>query len=163
MKKTGENQLLKDEILKEKIMPQLEVIRKISVGDLIQKNIITVRSDENLIVAIELLNEFKIRHLPVVDEQGDLVGIISDRDLLGLVLNIKPWNSSQQSDIAWSKTRVFEVMTKTPEAISAETTLFEAGNLLLDNKISCLPVVEGNRLLGIITESDFVKLVSQIT
>ena len=53
-----------------------------------------------------------------------------------------------------------QVMSKTPETISPDTKLNDAATILLENKISCLPVVEGNHLVGIITESDFVKFLS---
>jgi RNA polymerase-binding protein DksA len=139
----------------------LEALGKIAVGDIMQVNPITVKADDSLNVAAELLAAHKIRHLPVIDDVGDIQGIISDRDLLGVVLRIGPWKNARQLEDPWIKTRVCEVMTKTPETIISEIDIFEAGAILLENKISCLPVVEGTQLVGIITESDFVKLVCQ--
>ena len=139
----------------------LETVAKIWVSDIMQKNPITVNLSESLDTATGLLSDNNIRHLPVIDKEGDIHGIISDRDLLNAILQIPPGKLLDRIENPWVSTQVRTVMTKTPETVTPETTLVEAGAILLENKISCLPVVEGNHLVGIITSSDFVKLVSQ--
>jgi acetoin utilization protein AcuB len=64
---------------------------KISVADIMQENPISVRREECLGIAAGLFAEHKIRHLPVVDDMGDIQGVISDRDLLGLILSLGSW------------------------------------------------------------------------
>lgn len=138
----------------------LEEMGKIWVTDIMQKNPVTVNMHETLETASGLLLDNNIRHLPVVDHKGDIQGIVSDRDLLKVVLRIRPGKIMDRAENAVGKIQIQNVMTKTPETVSPETTLFDAGTLLLENKISCLPVVEGNRLVGIVTDTDFVRLLS---
>lgn len=118
------------------------------VSDVMQEKPITVRADEKVEVVMGLMIENNIHHLPVVDKRGDIQGIISDRDVFGVTMG--------------SQKKLANIMTKTPETVSPDVSIREAGALLLDNRISCLPVVEGNRLVGILTDKDFVKLVCQI-
>jgi CBS domain-containing membrane protein len=148
---TGHERFPKGEALPKTLLKALENIGEIKVSDIMQSNPITVKAQETLDTAASLLSDNKIRHLPVIDSRGDVQGILSDRDLLSLMLRMGPWNSK----------RVSQVMTKIPETVTPETSLIDAGTILLENKISCLPVVEGHHLIGIITDSDFVKLVSQ--
>lgn len=151
----------KNRINQNEFTKALEELGKIWVTDIMQKDPITVKMTETLDTAAGLLSDNNIRHLPVVDIKGDLQGIISDRDLLKMALQIRPWKRMDRTENAAGKAQVRQVMTKTPETIGPETTLLEASALLVENKISCLPVVEGNFLVGLITDTDFVKLFSQ--
>lgn len=152
----------RDYLFQAKAKPEVvEAMDALMVSDVMQTELITVRSYENFDVAVQLMSDNKIRHLPVLDKRGDLEGILSDRDLLGVVFRIRPSTTIEDMTDFWSKLRISNIMTKTPDTVNPETSLREAGLILLDNNISCLPVVEGNRLVGILTERDFVKLVSQ--
>lgn len=139
----------------------LDSIGQMWVSDVMQKNPITVNASESLDTATGLLSDHDFRHLPVVNRDGDIVGIVSDRDLLNTILRIPPAKILDSIENPWHTTKVSTVMSKTPETVTPDTSLLEAGSILLENKISCLPVVEGNHLVGIITSSDFVRLVSQ--
>lgn len=139
----------------------LESIGQVWVSDVMQKNPITINQNENLDTATGLLSDNNFRHLPVINNDGDIQGIISDRDLLNAILRIPPGQLLDRIENPWNAAKVSSVMSKTPETVSPDTNLMEAGAILLENKISCLPVVEGDRLVGIITSSDFVRLVSQ--
>ncbi|GIL18075.1 MAG: membrane protein [Oligoflexia bacterium] len=139
----------------------VDALGKTLVSDIMSENPITVRASEDLETAAVLMAENNFHHLPVVDDNGDIQGIISDRDLLSVVIRVRPWKVRERAEGGWSKNRVSHVMTKTPETVSPDVTVREAGTVLLENRIGCLPVVDGNHLVGIITEYDFVKLVSQ--
>lgn len=128
-----------------------------NVSDLMTPKPTGIKASEDLAVAYELMNEKFIRHLPVVDDQGDLVGLVTHRDLANSVLSVvQSMPGSEQQDYLASNT-VSLVMTTAPETIAPETPLADAARLILENKFGCLPVVEGNKLVGILTESDFVK------
>lgn len=146
---------------KESIARKLSAIRKVWVGDVMNRHPIVVNVKEHIEIAAGLLADNNIRHLPVVDDDGNLQGVISDRDLLGAVLNTRPWVLQERVDSQRSHHRIREMMTVSPETVTPDTDLLEAGSMMLDNKISCLPVVEGNRVVGIITATDFVKLVCE--
>lgn len=139
----------------------LESIGQVWVSDVMQKNPIAINQNENLDTATGLLSDNNFRHLPVINNDGDIQGIISDRDLLNAILRIPPGQLLDRIENPWNTAKVSSVMSKTPETVSPDTNLMEAGAILLENKISCLPVVEGDHLVGIITSSDFVRLVSQ--
>ena len=139
----------------------LESIGQVWVSDVMQKNPVTVGLNEDLDTATALLSDNNFRHLPVINRDGDIEGIVSDRDLLNAILRIPPGKILDRIENPWNTATVRSVMSKTPETVTPDTNLLEAGTILLENKISCLPVVEGNHLVGIITSSDFVRLVSQ--
>lgn len=107
--------------------------------------------------AHQIMKQRRIRRLPVVDKAGHLVGIVTRGD----VREASPSNATSLSiyEIHYllSQLSVDEIMTRHPKTVSPDTTIKEAARLMLDNKISGLPVVEGNRLVGIITESDIFR------
>ncbi len=138
-----------------------EALKQLTAADIMQSDPVSVNMTEDLNTAIGLLSDNNIRHLPVIDSKGDIQGIISDRDILNTVLQIKPWKTAEKTKNPYHEIRVTSVMTKTPETIQPDTNLMDVSSLLLENKISCLPVVDGNHLIGIVTEADFVKLVGQ--
>ena len=134
---------------------------KMLVRDLMTANVIAVSPEENLATLRELMAERDIRHMPVVDSDGELVGLISERDLLRNSL-------IQQADVpdyvesgVLERLQVRELMTTGVESTEPEMDIREAAQVMFDNKYGCLPVVEGDRLTGILTESDFVRLFAE--
>jgi acetoin utilization protein AcuB len=117
---------------------------------------ITIKSCASLPEAYWLRIENKIRRLPVVDDEV-LVGIVTLEDLRqkipAIVINIDPVRAND----ALARLPVRQVMTGNPKTISMEAPLVEAARLILENKISALPVVEGDSVVGIITESDIFR------
>jgi CBS domain-containing protein len=104
----------------------------------------------------------RIRHLPVLDDDGEqLVGMVSQRDLfrgaLAQALGYGQYASRRLLDTFAVK----DVMTTDVITTSPDTQLAEAAQVLLERKIGCLPVVKNGRLVGIITEVDFVALVAR--
>ena len=107
------------------------------------RNVVCVQLDDTVAEAMEIMQEWSIRHLPVV-ENDRLVGILSDRDLIRVA-----------TDGA-----VSDYMTDDPITCSQETSLAEAAETMLAEKIDCLPVLDGDdELAGLITVSDFLELV----
>jgi CBS domain-containing protein len=130
------------------------------VRDLMSADATTLKSNDNLTLAEDIMNLGRIRHLPVLDEnEQKVVGIVSQRDLfrgaLAHALGLSPraqrriLHTLEVKDVMET-----EVITTTPD-----TSLIEAARVLEERKIGCLPVVENGRLVGIITEADFVKQV----
>ena len=110
--------------------------------------VIVARYDTKLTEVIQLLRKHEIRHLPIVNDGGDLIGILSNRDML--VATNTPANIDGQR---WAS----HIMTPNPATITASQTASEAAALLVDKNIGCLPIMQENRIVGIITESDFVR------
>lgn len=128
-----------------------------NVEDLMTRNPRTVRTDETLVTALNVMTEALVRHLPVVNPQGDLVGIVSHRDLVRSALFVLEELPIGGQGPFLEKMLVSEVMTSDPATVLGGDSAVEAAQSLLENKFSCLLVVDGNTLVGILTESDFVK------
>lgn len=131
-------------------------MKKLKVGDLMTQDVESVSATDSARVAYDLMDEKHIRHLPVLNDD-EVVGLLSERDLLRNALN-------NTAELPLSAQREYleglsieEIMTSVPYTVEPDTDLQEAGRMLLEYKFSCLPVTEGNTLVGIITESDFVR------
>lgn len=131
------------------------------VADLMTQDVITVRPFESLEDVFEIMNDHKIRHVPVVNADGELEGLVTHRDLVGKALyamNDVPLSLEKN---LLRETKVSEAMTVEPDTIESDAPLSEAARIILENKYGCLPVMENTKLVGIITESDFVKFTLQ--
>lgn len=161
MQKTvAENKFPPNSLLPHDLLQSTIDLGKIKVGAIMQENPITVHFNDNLNTAVDILIDKKSRHLPVINDQNELQGLLSDRDWIRLIQSSIPSIYSEKLNKIWLKIKVNQIMTKNPKTVSMSTDLKEVGTLILDNKIGCVPVVENNQLMGIITESDFVKLVT---
>jgi acetoin utilization protein AcuB len=111
--------------------------------------------------ALQLLREKKIRRLPVVDKQGNLIGIVVEKDLL--YASPSPATSLSVFEVHYllSKLQVKDVMTKRVIAIDEDCPLEEAARIMVDHKIGSLPVVRGKQVVGIITETDVFKVMAE--
>ena len=132
--------------------------KTMQVRDLMTKDVMTLGRNEKLSVADDVMRLGRIRHLPIVDEEGALAGIVSQRDLFhsGLLraLGYGTHAKQQAMDLLVLKEAMkADVVTVTPDA-----PLAEAAKIMMDRKIGCLVVVEGKKIVGIVTETDFVKL-----
>jgi CBS domain-containing membrane protein len=128
------------------------------VRDIMTREVVTLYEEDNLTGVEEGMHRFKFRHLPVVDD-GALVGLITQRDLLRVAASSLEPGNEQKTHRLHEGVFVRDVMRRDVVTVSDETPLAEAGQLLWDKKLGCLPVVDSSqKLLGIVTEADFVKL-----
>ncbi len=125
------------------------------------QNPIVVHPETPFEDALQLLREKKIRRLPVVDKQGNLVGIVVEKDLL--YASPSPATSLSVFEVHYllSKLQVKDVMTKRVIAIDEDCPLEEAARIMVDHKIGSLPVVRGKQVVGIITETDVFKVMAE--
>lgn len=120
-------------------------------------DVFALREDDTLKDLDEVLTWKKFRHVPVIDEESHLLGLITHRDFLTLAISkLARIRKDEISDL-YGTIRIGDVMGRKVTSVSPATTLAEAAEIMLKHKFGCLPVVEGTRLVGIITESDFVK------
>jgi CBS domain-containing protein len=125
----------------------------ISVADFMTKDLVTVRESDDLALAESLLRLGGIRHLPVVKE-GRLVGLLTQRDVL---------RSGQSGRPAARTLLVSEIMTRELTTVRPAMALSQAARLMLERKFGCLPVCdEEGRLVGIVTEADFVRFAADM-
>ena len=116
------------------------------VRDRMSRPAVTVRQDADFQKALALMQEKKLRRLPVVDDDGQLVGIIVERDLLVAAMRYLQ-----------SRVEVGDLMTRNVVTIGPDADLNEVARTMLERKIGGLPVVEHGRLVGIVTESDIFR------
>lgn len=133
----------------------------ILVRDVMTRDVVTLGRNDKLLVADDLMRLGRIRHLPVVDESGELVGIVSQRDLFhsGLIKALGYGTHAQRQ--ALDMVVVKEAMRTQVLTTGLDTPLRDAAKVMLDRKIGCLVVLDQGRIAGILTESDFVKLVAE--
>jgi len=126
------------------------------VKDLMTKRPITVGPDIPVLEARHLMKSERIRHLIVMDG-GGLVGIVTDRDIrLSLPSHTTSLSVWEMTDLL-ARLTVGQVMSRTVVQVGPDREAREAARLLLDHKIGALPVVDGGYVIGILTESDFVR------
>lgn len=130
------------------------------VRDLMTESVLSVHPGDTVDKIYDAMSERSIRHIAVIDEEGELVGLVSHRDLLRHALIERPDLPLFVQRAILRRTKVEEVMTSELETAEPDLPLAEAAQVLLENKFGCLPVVEGWRLVGILTESDFVRYFS---
>ncbi|MEN6298657.1 MAG: CBS domain-containing protein [Anaerolineaceae bacterium] len=119
--------------------------------------VITVPYDMPVVDALNLLKHEHIRRAPVIKD-GKLVGIVSEKDLL--YASPSPATSLSVWEINYlvSKIKVSEVMNKEVFTVSEDTPIEEAARIMADNKVGGLPVMRGDQIVGIITETDLFKI-----
>lgn len=127
------------------------------VGALMTPDPVTLGERDSVADLVDLMDKHHFRHVPIVDSDGNLVGLVSHRDVVKSTLGaIAELPMTQQHE--YLETVLLDrIMVKGVATVEASVELQEAGETMLENKYGCLPVVEGNRLVGILTEADFVR------
>lgn len=128
-----------------------------NVGQRVSSPVFTVSPDLPVPEALALMNREKIRHTPVV-QKGKLVGIVTKNDLLNASPSRATSLSVWEINYLLNKITVAEVMTTKVITVAADTPIEEAARVMADNKISCLPVMRGKNMIGLITETDLFKM-----
>lgn len=127
------------------------------VGERMSRPVISIQPDMPVQDALALFRKEHIRRAPVIKD-GKLVGIVSDKDLLNAspspVTSLSVW----EINYLISKIKVAEVMTRKVITVKTDTPIEEAARVMADNKFGGLPVVDGGRVVGIITETDLFKI-----
>lgn len=124
------------------------------IGRIMHTNLITISPDATLVEAKELIEKWAIDHLLVVDKMGDLIGIISDRDLKQYWASPATTLSNHELSYLLEKIQVRMIMVKTVVTVTTETTIERAAFIMQTNNINALPVMENDKLAGIITSTD---------
>jgi CBS domain-containing protein/gamma-glutamylcysteine synthetase len=122
-----------------------------TVGQFMSRDLFTVRPNDLVDLAACVMDWRHVRHVPVEDDEGHLIGIVSHRSLLHMMAQGK-------NDKGTASIKVEEIMKTAPMTVTAETSTLEAIEIMRQHKIGCLPVLEAGRLIGIITAYDFLAL-----
>jgi acetoin utilization protein AcuB len=122
------------------------------------KKPVTIRANTAITEALRVMRENEVRRLPVLDDGGNLVGIVSEKDLLYASPSPATSLSIYEMHYMLARLKVSEVMTTDLVTITPDTLLEEAARIMADHKIGGLPVVQDGKLVGIITETDVFKV-----
>lgn len=122
---------------------------------------ITVSPDDNFPQAMSVIRKRKIRHLPVLDKDK-LIGIVVESDLLSNQPSPATTLSLYEIYSLLETLRIRQIMSRPVIAVEGDCPLEEAARIMVENKISCLPVMDGVKLVGIITETDVFKVLVEV-
>jgi acetoin utilization protein AcuB len=134
------------------------------IKDWMTKDPVVVLPTTSIMKAAKKMKENKVRRLPVVDEEGILVGIVSDRDIKEASPSKATTLDMHELYYLLSEIRVADIMTKNPLTVLPGDTVEKAAVILMRNRIGGLPVVdEDKKVVGVITDSDIFKVLIKIT
>jgi len=131
------------------------------VRDLMERDVVTLDAADSLDLADDIMRLGRIRHMPVLSN-GRLAGILSQRDLfraaISSVLQLRP-----AAEREWlAKIPIREAMTRHVHTIGPEASVREAVEIMLGQRIGCLPVVEDGKLAGLVSESDCMRYLARL-
>jgi len=132
-----------------------------TVKEVMVKEVATLDVNDELSLANDIMRLGRIRHLPVVDGSR-LVGLVSERDLFRSSLAHALGYGGSASRNLMKALRIKDIMVREVATISPEAKLFDAVKLMIEKKIGCLPVVEDDQLVGLITETDILRQYLQV-
>lgn len=128
------------------------------VKERMSRHPITITPETSLNEALRIMREEKVRRLPVLDKKGKLVGIVLEKDLLYASPSPATSLSVYELNYLISKIKVEDLMTRDVITVTEDCPLEEAARIMVDHHISGLPVMRGDTLVGMITESDLFKI-----
>jgi CBS domain-containing membrane protein len=141
----------------------LEDVKTIKVRDVMTAEVFTLEREDSLGIVREFMNWQNIRHIPVTDVASTLVGLVTHRDFLGLAISKLAGLPEEEVTKLYNSIPISEIMRTDVMSVSPELPLTEAAKIMMAHKYGCLPVVEDGKLVGIVTEADFVKWFAKLT
>jgi len=130
----------------------------IKVKELMTSQLYTLKPTDSVHKARELMLNKHIRHIPIIDDEKKLVGLLTKHDVLEVSVSVLAEIDKEMRDELESGIPIVEVMNTEIVVADEETNLLDAAKYMLEQKHGCLPVFRGEELIGILTEADFVKL-----
>jgi CBS domain-containing protein len=134
---------------------------KIKVEEFMSTDLFTVQKDDLVELVAEIMDWRRIRFMPVENNKGDLVGLVSSRRLLRHFAHAGA-EARSTGELPNAVATVKDIMVEKPITVNPDTPIMEALFKMRENRIGCLPVVKGKELVGIITEMDFLRITSRL-
>ncbi|MGQ4810255.1 Inosine-5'-monophosphate dehydrogenase [Candidatus Entotheonellaceae bacterium PAL068K] len=129
-----------------------------NVKDYMQTGLITVTPEDRLSTAYQRMRGARIRHLPVIMEENRLVGVITDRDVRQASASDEPHMAEHELTYLLDKLTANDIMTPQVVTVHGDTTVAEAGQIFLQHRFGCLPVVDDdNTLQGVLAVTDILR------
>ena len=134
------------------------------VRELMNRNLVTIAESGSCRDAVARMHRARVRHLLVLKGDGTLAGVITDRDLRHHLFRLPVYHAIGTSpiDTLLQAARVSDIMSAPAVTVESSQDIAEAAGVMLRDKIGSLPVVEGGRLVGIITETDLLRQICRV-
>lgn len=129
------------------------------VEQMMKKNVLTLQASNSIKDAINILEKNKIRHIPITNEIGTVIGIVTDRD----IKKATPSLLMKDQQHNFLDIEILEIMTKNPMIGHPLDFVEEVAIIFYEQKIGCLPIVSGGQLVGIVTETDLLYKYIELT
>ena len=129
------------------------------VKDLMSRQVLTIGTSDSCLEAVGRMHRARIRHLPVVNREGMLVGVVTDRDLRHHLFSPAVYKDlgATAVEVLLKAVPVAQIMSAPAISVNPEDELMDVARLMLEEKVGSLPAVEGGRVVGIITETDLLR------
>lgn len=135
----------------------------LTVAELMTADPLSITRSASLKDAHDLMREKNIRHIPVIDEQGMLVGMLTQKVMMAAVIGLLAKYGATALERKEKQQLVVDLMLTDFATVAPQQSLKEVATFFVQNRHGCLPVVqEGNKLVGILTSSDFVRLAATL-
>ena len=125
-----------------------------------ETKLVTISANDRLSTVDDIMTLGRVRHIPVV-QAGRLVGVVSQRDLLRASLSALSEHRDAERRAFLSVVEIARVMSTPPIVVSPEATIEQAAAIMASKRIGCLPVLENDELVGMITETDILRWVAR--
>lgn len=133
-----------------------------TVKRMMMSNPITTTPETSIVEVADVLKENHIHRLPVLDKKGKLVGVITEKDILHATPSPVSSLSVYEMPYMLSKLKVSDLMSKNVRTVSPDTTVEEAAKIMVEDDLSCLPVIESEELVGIVSKSDMFRVLYEL-
>ena len=129
------------------------------VRELMNRNLVTIAESSSCYEAVKRMHRARVRHLPVLSDDGTLVGVVTDRDLRHYLFrpHVSEDIGATSIELLLKAVTVDEIMSAPVLTVDAADEMTDAARIMLEDKVGSLPVTEGGRLVGIITETDVLR------
>ena len=128
-----------------------------TVSKIMATDVVALDRNASLGSAKDIMDQRRLRHFPVV-ENGNVVGVVSQRDVFRASLASMLGYNERTEKAFLDNLSIKGIMSDPPITVTADTGISEAARLMVEKKVGCLPVVDGKRLIGLVTDTDFLKV-----
>ncbi|MBX0359059.1 acetoin utilization AcuB family protein [Halobacillus sp. Nhm2S1] len=129
------------------------------VEEIMKEKVITLSPEDTIEKALKLLHEHHIRHIPIINEENEVIGIVSDRD----VRDASPSTFEKETNYEELKNPIRSIMTSPVTTVHPLDFVEEVASIFYEQEIACVPVTRDEKLVGIITEKDMLYTLIQLT
>jgi len=142
--------------------PMTTRMARTRVRDIMRRKVVTISANERLSTVEDIMTLGRMRHMPVV-QGGKLLGVVSERDLLRASLSTLAGHRVEERRAFLHVVAIAQVMSSPAIVIGPEATVEQAALIMAEKKIGCLPVVEDDHLIGVLTETDVLRMVAGLS